>query len=103
MQPQPPHSGRIVLARGANFECLLACREWHALELARFYQRIANPGGLRLGSDVFEHAVSRPENPKKSCHTRGNCYKRRNSSEPWEDTCENLSRFRYVLYDFVFS
>ena len=56
MQPEPPIRGAIMLARaGPNFECLLACREWHALELARLYQRIANPGGLRLGSDVFEH------------------------------------------------
>ena len=34
MQPQPLIRGAIVLARaGPNFECLLACREWHALEL----------------------------------------------------------------------
>jgi hypothetical protein len=30
------------------------------------YQRIANPRGLRLGSDVFEHPASRSKkSPKK--------------------------------------
>src|SRR6266576_4201697 len=45
------------------------------------YQRIANPGGLRLGSDVSNtplHVLKKSQ--KKSCHTHGNCYKRRNSS-----------------------
>src|SRR6266403_4728891 len=45
------------------------------------YQRIANPGGLRLDSDVSNtplHVLKKSQ--KKSCHTHGNCYKRRNSS-----------------------
>ena len=66
MQPQPIIRGAIVLAKaGPNFECLLACREWDTIRVDGLYQRIANPSGLRLGSDVFEHAATPQKNLKK--------------------------------------
>src|SRR6266566_6483853 len=82
MQPQPLIRGAIVLARtGPNFECLLACREWHALELTRS----TNESRIQADCDWVPTCSNTPlhvlkKSQKKSCHTHGNCYKRRNSS-----------------------
>jgi hypothetical protein len=57
------HSGEIVPVKAdPNFflECSGRCHARRARS-DRPYQRIANPSGLRLGSDVYGHAVSPPK------------------------------------------
>ena len=63
MQPQPLIRGAIVLVRaGPNFECLLACREWHALQLTGS----TNESRIQADCDWVPTCSNTPLHPKNS-------------------------------------
>jgi hypothetical protein len=102
MQPQPLVRGAIVLARaGPNLECLLACREWHALELTGS----TNESRIQADCDWVPTCSNTPfhvlGNPKKSLATPMGTVTNGVILRALEDPCENLCDFRHELYGFV--